>query len=90
MRLPLFVYTPSIPSKSATVLVPAGEWEIELNSDDTTLNLSTSEFTSEAIKNGQKLSFNSPTPVWASIIKGGKERSLSLYLNDHISTDASE
>ncbi len=87
MLYPLFVHTQPTPSDSAIVLVAKGDWSIELDNTDSVLNLAVGSDASrvvyESIQNGQIISLNAPAPIRASIVVGGKEKHLSLSLNDN-------
>ena len=88
MKLPLFVASPVIPSDSTYALLAAGEWVVETDIKDSVLNLSVSSdgvpALYEAIQTGQKIVIPSLSPVRASIVSAGKERNISLYLNDNL------
>jgi len=82
MKLPLFVSSLPFLSDSAIVRLGAGEWVVESNHKDAILNLSVDGTLYQDIQNGQKILVLSPSPVRASIVKSGTEKSLTVYLDD--------
>ncbi len=82
--LPLFVHTPSVPADSVTVLLGAGDYKVSTDKKDAVLNLSVASQEPglfENIFDGQIISVKSKSPARASIVVGGKESHISLYLN---------
>lgn len=80
MELPLFVQSSSIPSDSPVILLGAGDWSVEGDMMDVIINLSVDGALYKEIKKGQIITVPAQSPARASIVKGGSEKHITLYL----------